>query len=1689
MPLLPSASATVSVPRQPAAAVSALLRTVQVYIDRPTVSVAYRLEDADGCTAVAPPAALKLSLTAAGRLAGSWACGLPDAATGQGSCVAALNSTWFPTTGGNHAAAALVTALYPGGASALDAPPLAVTLVQVPAGWGLWGTVSPPPGARAPRAYFTLPSSPRLGGDAVSVRVMLDTGGAPISSWTLLLSPGPSLGFSSCGFAGSSLFNAALVGTDSSAATVKATASGAAGPLSSVNGSAVALGTLSCSVAAGARPGLDADALAVTVVDAVNEAGVSQLLGAAAWASDARGGWAPGPGQLTVAQVAPVGLFTSLAVCNLFNVAPLNPALLQPAVALVAVAAVGSYPYDPPRDPMLDLATPSGLACRAGPSLGPAVGVVSVAPSGVACLITAGAVQGAGAAGISIAASYGGFEAMAKLNVWAPSALSLFSSDSLLQPVGTAAQAAAAATGSAAAASAAACGAPAGCFGPGFFLQGARLWGTARFVAGSLPTISGDVTSLLSLSTSNASVLKVSSSATATAVSIGQATVSASTAGSLAASVTLAVGGPCVYVTNLAAFTVSAFAASFSFVPGVGPSALAVSVAASQQLSYEGAAGVVAVGAAFSDSTTAEVLPTSGLALAVAPAHAADLRLGLSPGAAYYQLSVPADARGVANDSLALVPTLPGLLPSCPALFGAGTGFVDSRLPRAIGCSVTASASALAAPGSPAASLPLALASAAQLAVQLQFADGGAEDVSSDARTVFALQSAPPGVYLSASGMVAVQSSAATPGTISLLVSFPAWALAKNVTCTAALQAVTVTGVELSWTPYPNDAGWAPNASDVSLLQLGCSGTFQHVQLSLEALRSDGGSVDVTPFAVFASSAPAAANFSAAAAPSVLAGLAPGPGSASATWRGFAASRGFSVSAESDTVTSITLPTPSNTFLAVLDGTLRVPVSLTFADGTVIADAAQGPSAAWLPLASLVALASSAPAVVSLAGDGSAQLLQNSYANVTLVASSVCTGFVNGTASGAASPLRSAPQVLSPNLSPQLHDAKLGKFSGLPFDPTAVGADVPVPIFLNVGAEILYAFHVVVEWDPALLAPSACAGIASQGYAFTCTLNNPVRQAIVLGSSATPSASNTGDALQVATLTLRVVTSAPSVATLNGTVVKLVTSATNGTAPAPMVAGLTYLSLNGGGLVSGPSSSLLAQAGRRTLLQATHPPTTVGSAPPTAGCHVLGDADGDCVFDVADVLYTQRLLVATTVNLTLLSPWQRQQLSPTLSYLDPAFDAVQLCGAMWGSPPCPTLADVQFLLYTLATFYRFLNVTDPAQIAQGSLADGVTLTAPLVHEKQGADCSQTRAQFEVQAFGGGTAGKALPVAVLNASCAGGVFTAALPAPYAAFVAARGGATVGVAVLIQSLDALLGQGAPTMMSQAFRGGSSPFYSQLYGGFRAFYNLTLPSPPPPPAPPPLSTLPLSFQPSPPGNYAFPLSPPPASPPAAALAEPRQQAPSATAQIAGSAAGGGAALLLALLALLATWRHRRQARLEYKRENAFRRGAPQTPYPAPRWEQLATTLTRMDSSRDVALQKYLIHSEPPDSEYRKEVKQPFKSLELLAPPMPPSPAAPVAPVPPIAPVPAPPELLPPPSPSPLVLRAKMQRWQKVHSPEVVLSLAALDMRARAARRQRELSNSGLGEAAETPGPVEGSNGGAVLAEAPAEGSDAPQ
>jgi hypothetical protein len=1338
-------SALFAAPPGAAAAVpGVVLRTPTLWRDATTLSVAYVLQDASGRPQVLLTG-LMVSLTLTG-VGGSLviSCGAPAVATGKGDCYGEASAGWYDTAAATTATGVVSTAYF--GVTVASSNTFNVTLSR--------GAMRP--AITAAGMYMALPESPRYPGDTMEpLTVYAHTGGFALSSWTLTCSYNSTmLAFAS--YTADAKFNAPTANTGTAGmVSFSVTGKSSSTTDAAVTGTAISVLQVSFQVRSTAPGGSSPTTLSCMVNDMINTGTLTFVSQSAASVGDDRDGW-HGSGRMTIALALPIGMYAYAASAELFNTAAFTGV---PVSTLITTMVV----YGTPNANVLDAtAAAAGLAGTCSLRDASHVSVLTVASTTAGCTASTLATANTGAAAVPLLLAAGSFSFSGiLLRVWAPISANLFASDYTLSPVEGAMR-------------------PGACSSS--LYQSAQLQLMATFGGDGLDSTTPlDLTCTpgVSFASSNSNVLTISG---VTAIGISPGAVYVST-GSVSVHIIVA-SSPVVTISSLATYLLTG--ATWVGVPTSVPLSSSASFTAStsvvQSLTAERAMGAVVTYATFSDGLRTQV--TEGLSINVRAAYASTLTVASANGNVTAMVSV--GATSINNtDVLSAVWT-----DTCfSTVLASGNGSVTVTIPDALYANMTAATTSLAAPGSPAAAAPVSKPGTTQLMVTLTFPGPRTQTFTTDARTVYTITAGASLASISANGLLTVFPNATTGGTVTVRATFPFYPSASTL---SAMQSITVVGLSaltLTASPWPAYAG-APNVT--TLRRVHCTTAYQRATLKLMAHLSDGSLHDVTTSATFASSAPAVA----AVAVGLLQGVAAGGASVTGTFAAVPSMAvTFTVTDSLAAISSLVVTRMSGTtFGGTVGATSALAVAVTFNDTTVFTNAIGGPSAAWVSPATLLSFTSANPGVIGVSSAGIATLYANAPATVLISATATCA---SGAIGGAAV---TASMVVAPNLAPAVHDVDFGASNGLQFAPMVSGGTLNVPIIVNSGAGNLLSFQITAQWDPVYFTAVSCvAGNAWASYLFACTTGTPQNQALLVGSSATTTA--IGASLQVGVLTLRATSSTTAaVTTINGTIAVLVTTSNgNGIAPTAVLAGNGSVSMNGGVAAAVPAGRrrMLAKGGGRALLTERS-----GRHLLACGSQVYGDTNADCKFDAADVLFVQRYLVAQAgyTNLDALTSWQRQQMDPTLDYLNAGFSA-SACGATLGAfgVPCPTGADAQYLLYAVAKKYRFLASTPTTVLSAPTTRGGaLSLAAMLVDDTNSpAPCGvMTRVRFEVGlASGGASPNAALAFVVgtaMSATPAGFVVTAACgpPGTYTATASTTSNSTIepywAIAVLVGAL---------------------------------------------------------------------------------------------------------------------------------------------------------------------------------------------------------------------------------------------------------------------------------------------------------------
>ncbi|KAK3259926.1 hypothetical protein CYMTET_31096 [Cymbomonas tetramitiformis] len=775
-----------------------------------------------------------------------------------------------------------------------------------------------------------------------------------------------------------------------------------------------------------------------------------------------------------------------------------------------------------------------------------------------------------------------------------------------------------------------------------------------------------------------------------------------------------------------------------------------------------------------------------------------------------------------------------------------GSATVTVQLATPIAIEVTASVTRVAHRDDAATAQPVALPDEVSVDVVLVFSDGVRLNVTLSSQTVIDS----PGALLNSStqyhndqldisaGHNVLQVVGRGRGAAHILVTstYPgAEDLLGNVTV-EVVEMETFTVSSLFWT----------NGLPTSCLQrIQCLDVYESALLVAIAVLSDGDTHDVTSHTHFVSSSQSINVTDMHVAPELapLAVILPtGPGYAniSGAWNGttWNATIALEVTATNASAVKLVHTTyfgASNTFSGPMNSTTTLHVDLVFDDGFELqlnmAKDVEAIAELNMSASLLLAFNSSVPEAIDVLPDGLAVLRGNHHEEIGLQMMAMCGDDVV-THNGA--PVSTTTMVYS-NVEPMTGDLDLGNREGPQFPTVEPGQELELEVRLNGGKDgLLQEFHVVIELDPALLRATKCtAGEAWAAHMFICVLDNPASEVTLIGG--TSSSRVQGTALNIANITLAVLESHST------------TGHRLAGFEAAMLRVVTTNNATGEELVMQPGS-MFAGAGFMQI-----------------NCEVYGDADGDCTFTVGDATYLQRVL-ARHHNLSGLPAFQRQQLDANRDSSRADYDLGTCAG---GEAPCPSLADAQYMLHSLAKKYPFLatNRSTLLQWEGGVAGDVLQLSVSLAEPTSAAQVQfevlSERNQGNLRLLSGGKmeltpSGTSLVTALKASGEEGGElteYTAALTHAGCGLV----NETLAVAILVQTFDEH--NVSDTSRHIAFDGSDQPAFNASGYTFRAYTTIPVPQtygcPPPPPPPPP---------PSPPVPPVPPLPAPPSPPPTA-------------------------------------------------------------------------------------------------------------------------------------------------------------------------------------------------------------------------------
>ena len=941
-------------------------------------------------------------------------------------------------------------------------------------------------------------------------------------------------------------------------------------------------------------------------------------------------------GFVFVVQPTPRGLFPYARYSNLVNTALLDNATVS--VPLIVLLAMSSGTLQ---------AAAGGLACSSLEESS-----VGVAPDCSAILLTPVQTQGSPMAEVLV--SYAGLEATLPLRVWVPRLpVSLAATQTTLYAI---------------------LGLPSGC-AP--LYQHATVYVYATFTDSVAMVAGVDVTHLLaqgSIVSTNSSVVTVASSNRVKGVGAGLAEVK----------VVLPTSSSSLLITVLP-YKLNVFGLDVQVVTGLSVSSsgnsslqgpqdrLVLDVVFEQAFDFEGVRGTVLTAAVFGDGSRMTLDGQDGLLYRSADNHT----VGVS--------GAVVTAVGTGAGRLVEVFWSPA---SCPnTTIASGTGWVNVSIPIPARFLLGSNETVLSAPGSAGSSV-IGISSVASITVVALYPNGVTQYLSGDPRTVYSM---PQGLTLIKFGNVTlVQVNAnASPGIYRANVSFAQFAGIKQV---LNITVVNVRSISVSAFPYP--PYYRSSISPITTLSLIAStGVRQKALLVTTAVLTNGALRDIShlPALRFQNST----SFDNPNALDITNNVL----SVTGTYRSGlvflsvslptlqSTSLVIAISSTPVLVTAIALePFPSNNLFTGLKGAVyQVVVNITLSDNTTYERLALADQT----LPNLITFSANPSSAIAIdPTTGIATLVGNYLYPATVRATAVQTGpIVSGTLS-----------VLC-NLQPGVGDIDLGDTLGVPISAQKVGSAFNVSVRVNSGTDVLNSVGYDIMFDPAVLTAVAVTpgqDWPSAGIFFYSV--NDASNIVSIGGSPVNGTLVLGSMLHLATVTLLPIGASAS-SDITGVVRVLSKPGSVDVPPniAPLPANFT---------AGAVQVAVLAPSLRRRSVPIVTPPPlrrslarrqTCSSCSVCSPTRETGDVDGNCVFEVMDVLFLQ-LFYLTTVT----TGAQPQLPSERAQYLDADLDGVV-------DPN-----DVAFMLRVYFRLLRFVAgfTITPVNSSHCRLAVNVTLVGP-----------------------------------------------------------------------------------------------------------------------------------------------------------------------------------------------------------------------------------------------------------------------------------------------------------------------------------------------------------------------------------------
>eukprot|EP00052_Salpingoeca_macrocollata_P018910 m.155884 g.155884 ORF g.155884 m.155884 type:complete len:5601 (-) comp20817_c4_seq1:60-16862(-) len=1013
-------------------------------------------------------------------------------------------------------------------------------------------------------------------------------------------------------------------------------------------------------------------------------------------------------GSVHVLAATPAALFAHAPVAEVLNLAPLTGQSESFPLAVSRVSSTGVW----------SLAGPSDVSCSTTDT-----SVLSVSANCAQVTLTPSHTAGAAAAVVSIAGN--GLFTTQRLRVWYPDTPTLSAADSSLGLVTLPVPAGAG-------------GSPTpGCTSDSVF-QTTAVFATTTFRAGAALTLA-DVDVLpvvapyLQPSSTLGGVVQLHTEPSPTNAGIAALGV---VAHPQAAGVALIELLPSGATTPLAQLTLTASTTDVLVLARLDVVVLAGFTASWGTPTTELVAQQPATLTSSYSNVLSTYLETAGLAVSAVLSNGQRMTLSpedfdlslvsTNPTVASVQSSM---ATALASGTFGVTATLSAC--NVPAFEGQGTAVVS--LPQVTGLRVV-SLPQLTLPGN--AALRFAgVATEAVLQVFVQFADNSEVDVSADPRLEVTDSGAGTVVTLSQTAQGATVVTAASSGAATLALSLPV----LGVQTTVPVQVVVASSLQLSVSSYPT----MPAVTIHALRAIGS--TYLQGRVTATLTLSTGATLSLSSLSTLAALEVQQVSTTAAVTGALAVDLVTGvvtagasplvdvPTQLVATLDGLAsAPYELTVVSSAVHVAALALTGAPSTLSAIAgDVAVTVGISLTLSDDSTYA----GPPAA---VAHLVTLSATPGSPFAISSSGAVTVSGNSAAASNLIA----------TAPGASNtPIQTTVAVVA-NLLPSLGNVDLGSQAGLPVDPVQPGAQFTLPVRVNVGAS------------------NTLGEVSVTLYYIATSLQLVSVQSLLPGAGTFLSSGSLSN--NIGTVGLRYVAAAGS--QLSGTldVANVVFQVLPGAVDSGMAAVVNTITRSSGTpIIATPSFSLAASINvdivgstrrrrRSTSFVAEGlqlPCTSAPCATCPNGPHPLGDTNGDCIFDVRDILFAQKSVLQIEND---------PSFAFTLSSVQ--LDALEADGSGAVDPQ-----DAMYLSSVLLGYIRFVTSLTYTGVGAGSGCE-LALQATVTSSQPNAvlDPSNTFVIFWLQSADPAFASQAelstltQGTTLLNTGTAAGVFWAAEP---------------------------------------------------------------------------------------------------------------------------------------------------------------------------------------------------------------------------------------------------------------------------------------------------------------------------------------